>query len=87
MIEYPERSPEREIKQDGRDWGPPRGTMLFYTDQPGWASMIWGTFKWGNGVRGSGGLVVTWAKSFLVQKDSQGKGPEAGVFLTCLRNS
>ena len=49
--------------------------MLFYTDQPGRASMIWVTFKWGNGVRGTGGLVVTWAKSFLVQKDSQGKGP------------
>ena len=36
---------------------------------------------------GSDGLVVIWGKSFLVQKDSQGKGPDAEVFLTCLQNS
>lgn len=46
----------------------------------------WVTFKWRNEVRGVG-LVVVWGKSFLVQEDSQGKGPEERASLTCLQNS
>ena len=44
------------------------------------------SFKWRNEVRGVG-LLVVWGKSFLVQEDSQGKGPEEGISLTCLQNS
>lgn len=42
-------------------------------------------FKWSNEDSKREGLI--WRKSFIVQEDSQGEGPEARVFLTCLQNS
>lgn len=42
-------------------------------------------FQWNSEESKGEGLM--WRKNFVVKEDSQGEGPEARVFLTCLQNS
>lgn len=60
--------------------------MMFYIRQSRRASMIrWHLSPEMKKVTGEG--IIIWRKSFVVQRDSQGEGPEVKAFLTCLQNS
>lgn len=75
VIAYSERRPGRGIKQDSGDKGPLVGGNAVLYRSARESLIDWVTFKWRNEVRGVGPVVV-WGKSFLVQEDSQGKGPD-----------